>query len=437
MLEPRARFDASGDPPEGAWGRLRRRIRSDSARPASEGMLILASRHRLWQRYGPDGVFAVERAVGELVDALALRGLGGTLVYTDDSPILARLAILPPDPDRPESVARLVRQVAARLGEGGERLRYVLILGDDGVVPFDRPENPVPDDEGPLASDQIYAADPDAPLRPLRAVGRIPDAGLGLLVGALHAAAEAHRRLAATARPRAEGAFGYSASVWKRAARGVFAALGDPARLRLSPPLALGEAPRPGAGGPRLHYYNLHGLVDSPDWFGQRDPAFPADYDPFPVALRPSDLAPAPGSLVFSEACYGAHLAGRAVRDSIALTALAQGVTGLVGATGVAYGGLDGRLVAADLLAYRFWRALAAGKAAGEALAQAKRELVAEAMARQGYLDAEDEKAVLNFVLYGDPSLCYAAPSSLAEDAAAAGKGEPGRILRLARRQRR
>jgi hypothetical protein len=297
----------------------------------------------------------------------------------------------------------------------------VLLLGDDSVVPFHRPENPSPEDGDTLLSDQPYAADPADPLRPMRAVGRLPDPSLEGLLASLRDAAAAHGRLA-----RGEDlllqptAFGYSASVWKRAARGVYEALGQPAALRLSPPLTHREIPEPGAAGPRFRYFNLHGLVDSPHWFGQRDPSFPADYPLFPVALRPVDLDPAPGALVFSEACYGAHIVGRGVSDSVALTYLSGGALGVAGATGVAYGGLDGPLVAADLLAQRFWQAILAGAPAGQALSFAKLALVKESLARQGYLDSEDEKAILNFVLLGDPSLVHHAPTVWDEETALA-----------------
>lgn len=406
------------------------RASSASQRPAAAPgiptMLVVTSRQRLWQRYGPAGLGAVEAAVGDLVEAVAARGRGAVLVYADDSPLLARLGVLPAETGQPAEVARVVRQTSARLAGLGEPVTDVLLLGDDGVVPFDRPANPSPDDEGELYSDQVYATEAAEPLRPVRAVGRLPDGGIEILLAGLRAAAAAHQRLAAgRPLPLALEAFGYSASVWKQAARSVFAAIGKPTGLRLSPPLTHREAPRPGSEGPRFRYFNLHGLVDSPSWFGQRDPAFPADYDPFPVALVPEDLVGAPGSLIFSEACYGAHLAGRAVHDSIALSSLAGGATAFLGATGVAYGGLDGRLVAADLLAYRFWEAILAGASVGRALSEAKWALVGEAQARQGYVDAEDEKAVANFVLYGDPSLVYHLPSPFAPAAEPGAGGGP------------
>lgn len=389
-----------------------------SSARADKSVLIVSSRHRLWQRYGAEGVFAIERAVGDLVAAMAMRGLYGTLVYTDDSPLLGRLGVLPADTGRAGSVARTIRSVAERMAWFEEEAHYVLVLGDDGIVPFHRVDNPSPDGEGALLSDHDYGTEPESGLRPARAVGRIPDGGLGRFLESIRAAAAAHRRIAAGAQPPLQPeAFGYSASVWKRAARSVFAPVGDPRGVRLSPPLAEPELPVPGTGGPLFRYFNLHGLADSPHWYGQRDPAFPADYPFFPVALRPRDVTVAPGSVVFSEACYGARIAGRDLGTSLALTTLGKGALAFVGATGIAYGGLDTPLVAADMLARAFFEETLKGAPAGDALARAKWTVVAHALARQGYLDAEDEKTVRNFVLYGDPSLVHHPPSARAAGA--------------------
>lgn len=371
-------------------------------------VLIVSSRHRLWQRYGDEGVFEIERAIGQLVESMAMRGLSGTLAYVDDGPILSALGVLPAVPTDADDVARVVRSLGERLALTEETARHVLIVGDGGIVPFHRLDNPSVDDDEHVLSDHPYGTIAAEPLRAARAVGRIPDAGLGVLLAALRGAAAAHRRLAAGRHPRlAPEAFGYSASIWKRAARGAFTAVGEPGALRLSPPLSSAELPHPGPDGPRYRYYNLHGLVDAAEWLGQRDPAYPAGYPEFPVALTPDDLAFAPGCVALSEACHGARIVDRARSDSIALTHVAGGALAFVGSTGVAYGGLDDRLMAADYLAHRFWRALLAGMPAGTALAVAKADLVDEALSRQGYLDAEDEKAVHSFVLYGDPSLTH------------------------------
>ncbi|MEO8084031.1 MAG: C25 family cysteine peptidase [Ardenticatenales bacterium] len=411
----------------------RRRAASAVPRPTAAA-LIVTSRHRLWQRYGPEGIFAIEDGVRALTAAMDRRGLTGTLVYADGSPLLTALGVLPAAPSEPDGVARVVRDVARRMVWTEEAARFVLILGDDGIVPFHRLPNPTDDDDAVVLSDHPYGLDtpagdggsPRGPradepssfgarsldaasLAPSRAVGRMPDASLPALLAALAAAAAAHDRLAEGAPLLlSDGAFGYSASVWKRAARGAFSAVGEPQNLRLSPPLSFQDRPQPGPNGPRYRYYNLHGLSDGPDWYGQVDPTFPAGYEHYPVALRPVDIDPAPGAVVFAEACHGAPTRVGSPGGAMAMAHLAGGCLAYVGATGVAYGGLDGGLVAADLLAHRFWRALLGGLPAGEALAVAKAALIGEGLARQRYLDAEDVKAIHNFVLYGDPSLVHA-----------------------------
>jgi hypothetical protein len=60
-------------------------------------------------------------------------------------------------------------------------------------------------------------------------------------------------------------------------------------------------------------------------------------------------------------------------------------------------------LIAADLLGRLFWEYLNQSLPVGEALRRAKLRLAAEMHRRQGYLDGEDQKTIISFVLYGDP----------------------------------
>jgi hypothetical protein len=159
----------------------------------------------------------------------------------------------------------------------------------------------------------------------------------------------------------------------------------------------------------KLGYFNLHGLVDATEWFGHRDIQHPSDQPDFPVALRPEDIKAGkkddtfPG-VIFSEACYGMHIHGRSLDEAIALKFLEAGCQAVVGSTSMAYGSISAApMVAADLLGYTFWRFLKQGMPAGEALRQAKIYLASEMQNRQGYLDGEDQKTLISFVLYGDP----------------------------------
>ena len=75
----------------------------------------------------------------------------------------------------------------------------------------------------------------------------------------------------------------------------------------------------------------------------------------------------------------------------------------VVGSTCIAYGAVATPLVAADLLGNYFWQQMKGGRTAGEALMLAKIDMAREMIKRQGFLDAEDQKTLLSFVLYGDP----------------------------------
>jgi hypothetical protein len=153
-----------------------------------------------------------------------------------------------------------------------------------------------------------------------------------------------------------------------------------------------------------MGYFNLHGHANAAEWFGHRDPFDTVEGPDYPVAMRPVDISTTPGlEIVFSEACFGAHLEGRRLDESIALTFLNGGAQSVVGSTCTAYGAVNQPLTAADLLGYGFWTGITSGLPTGEALRRAKLRLAREMHRRQGYLDGEDQKTLISFVLYGDP----------------------------------
>jgi hypothetical protein len=265
-------------------------------------------------------------------------------------------------------------------------------------------------------------------------VGRIPD-GTGndpsLLINALQCITARHagiheppkqlllriwnwlKELFRPSEPDLEPSFGYTAEVWKRAAVSVFRTIGEPSALVSSPPKGLdGED---GTAGDtlsgislpttQLAYFNLHGVADGSDWYGERDPAETRDGPVLPVALRPQDVVnggKAP-QVVFSEACYGANILDKSIEGALALKFLASGSQIVVGSTVVAYGSIAPPLNAADLLGKAFWKYLGDGFPAGDALRRAKFYLAQEMHRKQGYIDGEDQKTLISFVLYGDP----------------------------------
>jgi hypothetical protein len=126
------------------------------------------------------------------------------------------------------------------------------------------------------------------------------------------------------------------------------------------------------------------------------------------AALRPSDLVGVDlrGAVMISEACYGAAIAGRNADTSLALAFLAAGAAGFVGATAISYGPPSPPAGEADLIALHFLRALKRPYATlGTAFMAARIGMIRDTIALQSTLDEDDQKTLLEFVLYGDPTL--------------------------------
>ncbi len=393
--------------------------------------LIVSNRRALVAKYGRLGFEQLDSDLGRLREVVWQHtGLDCALIYVDDEASVDRWELKPVDPRNPWQIKRLIDQMDDRLKDQGGAVRYVLIVGGDGIIPFHRLSNPVDDQDADVPSDNPYACRDTDYLIPERAVGRLPDGdseGLGFLHSLIETAVDAHRRrmgpkglfgvlggqitglshaLQALTPMRANGkGLGYSASIWRKASRAVFSVIGNDSQLRTCPPLTY-EGFRI-TERPYFGYFNLHGIEDGPNWYGQRDTLFPADYPLFPLALRPRDLTAADyaDAVIFTEACYGANILGKNVRDAIALRFLEARALAVVGSTKVAYGSMAPPLLGADLVGRYFWEGLRAHLTAGDALRYAKASLAREMQQRQGYLDGEDQKALISFVLYGDPSL--------------------------------
>ena len=155
----------------------------------------------------------------------------------------------------------------------------------------------------------------------------------------------------------------------------------------------------------RLAYFNLHGVKDGPHWYGQKDFTSESNGPDYPIALSPDMFNEyvQPPKLILSEACYGANVISKHHAESLSLKCLDTGTTSFIGSTCIAYGSIAPPLIAADFLAAIFWQKVLTGQAAGYALMEAKLRLAQEMTRTQGFLDGEDQKTILSFVLYGDP----------------------------------
>jgi hypothetical protein len=359
--------------------------------------IIITSAERLRALYGAAGERDVLAAIGRLSAARAARGVASALVLVEQG--VPRLGVLPAVVTA-ETIAAQVAALAQALERGGGALESLLIVGGPEIVPFYAAANPTTyDGDDTIPGDCYYGACNPFALLPDWPVGRIPGAAggdPGLLLRLLEYAAQP-----VAPAPRRK-VFGYATAVWRQSSARVYAEIDRPDRLLLSPPTLATNLDPQLLDGARLIYCNLHGVLEGPPWYGQAE-----DHPALVLALRPSDLAGLDlrGALVISEACYGAAISGRDGQSSLALAFLAQGAAGFVGATAIWYGPAMPPPGEADLIALHFLRAIRQpGATLGAAFVAARAGMLRDTLARQQTLDEDDQKTLLEFVLYGDPT---------------------------------
>lgn len=391
--------------------------------------VILSSRTGLINQYGAQSAEVLFAEMNHLAEMVRRRQGWGALAYLPDDPVCTtKLGIAALDNQDPWQIKLALKDLDQALAHRGERIGALLIVGGEQIVPFHKLPNPTEDADTEVPSDNPYASTDANYFVTEWLVGRLPgEAGTdaGLLLQQIRQCARFHEQRSVATRGwkrtvfyrawqswrfqrlynQKRSGFGYSAAAWRRSSLTVFRSVAPGREIHISPPEITGSINPKKVTSARLNYYNLHGLIDSSEWYGQRDFSDPGSGPDYPVALTIDDLqhnGRAP-SVVFSEACYGGHVIGKTEAQSLALRFLSIGVLGMIGSTCISYGSVGSPLVAADLLGQLFWKSLREGYTAGEALMLAKINLIREMNRRQGYLDGEDQKTVLSFVLYGDP----------------------------------
>lgn len=403
----------------------RQRKKSNNADGLFPVYVIFTTKKGLQKKYGIETTAIIDEAMRDLIKALRTRlDWGSILVYADDPNSMAQYGLKPAPEDDPWKLKLSILDIDDSLAQRGARIGSILIVGDSQVVPFHNLPNPTDDSDAQVPSDNPYGTRDENYFIPEWPVGRLPGGSgrdPGLLLSTLRAMTEYHTTLSEQPaisilafilwliqlifkKEKSSGKnFGYSAEVWKEISSSIFKTIGNPRTMITSPPNEPDRSKM--LPNSKLGYFNLHGIADSAEWFGQRDPKKSNDGPEYPIALHPKDIVNggrAP-KVVFSEACYGANIQNKSVDEAIALKFLASGCQAVIGSTVVSYGSVNPPLNAADLLGKAFWENFKEGMTVGEALRRAKITLTSEMHERQGYLDGEDQKTLISFVLYGDP----------------------------------
>ena len=391
--------------------------------------VILSTRKGLENQFGIQSAQVIISEMQKLASSIQKRsGWGATVFLPDDLEISGKYGITPVDAIDPWKIKLALGDLDKALMKKGEMIGSVLIIGGDQVVPFHKLPNPTEDDDAEVPSDNPYGTLDTNYFVSDWSVGRMPgEAGsdAGLLLEELRNTIQYH-----TDEEQSENWLnrlirlfmfwdkvwaqqfnntGYTAAVWQRSSLAAFRPLGEGRNLSTSPK-GKGQAfdLKRAANSP-FSYYNLHGVADGSDWYGQKDIADTEGGPDFPVAIRTEDVVHLNtySRIVYTEACYGGKVIDMSEKQSMALSMLGAGALGLIGSTSISYGSVNTPLIGADLLGNLIMHYLKDGLNLGTAFTKAKVDFVREMNHRQGYLDAEDQKTLISFVLFGDPLVAY------------------------------
>lgn len=422
-----------------AFSRLAKRYKTPELERADNRFpvyVLLTSKDHLEKQYGPNTASVIADLLDELVSLIRQLPEWGARVYMPDDPaLMSQLGIKPIIASDAWKIKLSLADLDAALAKQGEMIGALLIVGGPEIIPFHHLPNPTLDDDLDVPSDNPYSAVDKNYFIPQWPLGRLPgetgsDAGLllhqirtliyqygqrtkkGFLpVVTLNSLMGWFRQIFTNSNVmmKKSHSLGYSAEVWRDASAGVYDIVGRAKDLDLSPPTDSANIVLKNGHRPEIGYFNLHGIKDGPHWYGQKDFSSNAAGPDYPIALSPNlfnEKTPSP-KLIVSEACYGANINNKQHEDALSLKFLDSGTQAFIGSTCIAYGAITQPLIAADYLAQLFWKQVLEGDSFGYALMRAKLTLAQEMARVQGFLDGEDQKTLLSFVLFGDPLGLY------------------------------
>lgn len=413
---------------------LSRKLRKPSS-PRTDGrfplFVIFTVHGNLKKQYGAATTEVIEKETAKIAAQFQKRAGWGAMQFIPDDPKnMATLGIPVIENVDPWKLKLALADLDKTLAKKGQMIGALLIIGGNEIVPFHSLPNPTDDSDREVLSDNPYSSTDTNYFIPEWPVGRLPgEQGMdaGLLLEQIRQSVSYHEKVNDNSNwtrrftnwlrdfgqnpvqmltpQRKPHNFGFTAAIWRRSSLAAFKPIGEGKSLMVSPPEFSGSIPAEKISTASFGYFNLHGLVDAAEWFGQKDPMEAKAGPDYPIALSHKDVTRNARSpqVVYSEACYGAFITGKTTQDSLALRFLDINTRAFVGSTCISYGSVTTPLIGADLLGNYFWRFIQEGITTGEALMQAKIELVREMNKRQGYLDGEDQKTLISFVHYGDP----------------------------------
>jgi hypothetical protein len=400
--------------------------------------VILSTRQGLEAKYGSKTAEVLIQKMEELAGVVQQKPNWEAAVFLpDDFSYTDKWSLTNISAVDPWKIKLALSDLDKAMKEKSRMVGAVLIVGCHEVIPFHKLPNPTDDSDEEVISDNPYSTTSGNYLSPEWPVGRFPgekgsDAGLLLeqlrhaiefQKSTLHSSTfinQAFSLLTGRITPasilrdllKKPRDFGYTAAVWRRSSMASFRPIGSGSDLRVCPQFDSETIDVDNLMKAKCGYFNLHGLASTPEWYGQRDYSENVEGPDFPVAISASNIPNISNNidLIVSEACYGGYVIDKTIDESLALKFISIGSQGFVASTGIAYGSVYTPLIGADLFSFILWKYTKDGYSFGESFMQAKLGLINVMTQRQGYLDGEDQKTLLSFVLYGDP-LGYLEPN--------------------------
>lgn len=438
--KPQKKTDKDIEEVQKVFSKLAKRVKApelDRADYRFPAYVIMTAKKQLDKIYGPKTASVIDNLLHRLANLIQnLEVWSSVVFYPDDVSQLPDLDLKPVIASDPGQVKLALNDLDEALAKRGEMIGALLIVGGPEIIPYYNLPNPTDDNDKDVPSDNPYSTIDENFYLPQWPVGRLPGetgSDSGLLLSQIRQLIYHYEKGGIKTKKSVlnlqsilelimnflfnlggstnnHRGLGYSAEIWRRSSALVYKNVGNSRELQLSPPtnstsLIINKKP-----GHNLGYFNLHGIKDGPNWYGQKDFSSTSSDPDYPIALTPamfSKQTPAP-ELTFTEACYGANVIDKKHEDALALKFLDSGAKTFVGSTCISYGSVMPPLVSADYLAEKFWQNVFSGEAVGFALMNAKLSLAEDMIEAQGYLDGEDQKTLLSFVLFGDPLQIYA-----------------------------
>lgn len=365
--------------------------------------LILSSKSQLQFKYGKN-FQGILKILKKLQAADLKKGLQTRIFFIDDKTSLKSANIKKADPWSEEECKRVIDDLYKKFLPA-----YLVLLGADDVLPFQKLDNQAVDQDTIIYSDLPYACDQPYSKRidnftgPTRVVGRIPDLP-GIQQDIVYLETLINNSIRHKPLPHENYRSYFSISTWDwRVSTQISlnSLFGNSEQLITSPADKKDKDHiTPGQLKPLTHFINCHGAERKGIFYGQKGKQFPKAFE-----IKHLENMLTPGTIAVAECCFGAQMYDPStmepVSSSIANMYLANNAIAFLGSSTISYGPSDSQSLS-DLITQHFIRNILAGASTGRAFLEARQRFLTESGPD---LDPYELKTIAQFNLLGDPSV--------------------------------